>query len=77
MDRLSELKVIFAKQLKELIDNKGLSISKLSADLKIPRQTISNWLKLRRSPQIDSLELIADYFAVSIDYLLGRDCTII
>ena len=77
MDRLSELKVIFAKRLKELIDNKGLSISKLSADLKIPRQTISNWLKLRRSPQIDSLELIADYFAVYIDYLLGRDCTII
>ena len=74
MSRLNELKVIFAKQLKELMKNNGnLTVTKLSCDLNIPRQTISNWLNLKRSPQIDSLELIANYFNVSIDYLFDRD----
>lgn len=73
MNRLNELKIIFAQQLEELMKNKGISITKLSADLGVPRQTISNWLNLRRSPQIDSLELIANYFNVSIDYLFDRD----
>lgn len=74
MSRLHELKIIFAKQLKELMKNSGdINITKLSSDLNIPRQTISNWLNLKRSPQIDSLEMIANYFNVSIDYLFDRD----
>lgn len=72
-NRLYESKKIFAKQLSELMVSKNLNQQQLSDELKIPRQTISNWLHLKRSPQMDSLEMIANYFNVSIDYLFDRD----
>lgn len=64
---------IFAKRLKELMQLQSLSISKLSQETGIPKSTINCWLLQIRSPQIDSLVEIADYFGVTIDYLLGRE----
>lgn len=71
---ISELRIIFAERLKDLMLDKNLnSISDLSNKINIPRPTISRWLNMTRSPQIDSLVLIAKFFDVSIDYLLGLE----
>lgn len=36
--------------------------------------TFTNWKKGRYNPKIDKLQLIADYFGVSVDYLMtGKD----
>ena len=65
------VKEIFAERLKYLINDRGLNIKTLSLEIKIPDSTISDWLLLKRTPKIDSIPKIAQYFKVSTDYLLG------
>ncbi len=68
-----DILTIFANRLKELMNFQSLSISQLSQKINIPKSTINCWLLKIRSPQIDSLVAIADYFGVTTDYLLGRE----
>lgn len=44
----------------------------LAQKLLIHRNNIAQWYKLNCLPLIDDLMIIADFFNVSIDYLLGR-----
>jgi len=51
-----EIRKIFSEKLKDLMADKGfVSITDFANKVEIPRTTISNWLNLLRSPQIDSL----------------------
>lgn len=50
----------------------GITKSKLFADCGMSRNTINN-LKGGSIPSVDKIASIADYFDVSIDYLLGRE----
>ena len=59
-------------RLKELRKNKNISQIKLSLDLNMSQNTISRYETGEREPGIAELILIADYFDVSIDYLVGR-----
>ena len=62
-------------RLKELRKNKGISQLKLAMDLNTNQNTISRYETGEREPGIVELIKIADYFNVSIDYLVGRtDC---
>ena len=45
---------------------------KLSKDTKIPQSLISNYKNGIKEPQGENLYIIADYFNVSVDYLLGK-----
>ena len=55
-----------------LRNEKGFSQEKLSKELNISKSTIAMWETGSRMPSPEKLEEIADYFHVSIDYLLGR-----
>ncbi len=60
--------------LKEIRRQKKLSQVKVSMDLNISREAISNYETGRRSPDIDMLVKMSDYFGISIDYLIrGED----
>lgn len=59
------------ERIKELADKQGKSLQKVSEDLGLSQNYIYN-LKGAKSPAADKLALIADYFNVSVDYLLGR-----
>ena len=48
----------------------GLSQQQLADDLNLSRRTISLWETGRRIPDIQSILLLADYFQVSLDYLV-------
>ncbi len=48
------------------------TIYKLADSIHIHRNNIAQWKKQSSIPLIDDVELITDYFNVSIDYLLGR-----
>ncbi len=50
----------------------GITKSKLFADCGMSRNTINN-LKGGSIPSVDKIASIADYFNVSVDYLLGRE----
>ena len=59
-------------RLKELRQQKNISQLKLAMDLNMSQNTISRYETGERKPGISELILLADYFDVSIDYLVGR-----
>lgn len=61
----------FSERLKLLRKDRGLSQDKLGEMLNIPRTTIANW-ESGRIPELAALQNLADYFEVTVDYLIGR-----
>ena len=59
-------------RLKEIRKSKGISQLKLAIDLNTNQNTISRYETGEREPGINELIKIADYFNVSVDYLLER-----
>ena len=59
-------------RLKEIRKAKGISQLKLALDLNTNQNTISRYETGEREPGINELIKIADYFNVSIDFLLER-----
>lgn len=64
---------IFAKRLRELRTDAGLSMKQLANILKTSDSTVSNWENDINEPKISYLKKIAEYFDVSADYLLGLE----
>lgn len=62
----------FAVRLKTLRVEKKLRQSDLAAELGLARTTIANYEQATRFPDEQALHHFADYFDVSLDYLLGR-----
>ena len=61
---------ILLERIKDLCKSRSITVSKLEDILELPSNTIYQWKK--RVPNTERLQLVADYFTVSIDYLLGR-----
>ena len=59
-------------RLKEIRKAKKISQLKLALDLNTSQNTISRYETGEREPGIKELIRIADYFNISIDYLLER-----
>ena len=62
---------MFDDRLKKLRKSKGLTSSRVAADLNLPPTTYSNYELDKREPTAMTLIKIARYFDVSIDYLCG------
>ena len=60
------------ERLRNLRISAGLSQKKLADQLNVRHTTISRIEKGEREPSLQLLNLIADFFKVSVDYLLGR-----
>lgn len=61
----------FAKRIKILREEKGLSLAMLGAELGVSGVAIGRWERQVRVPTIETLVLFSKYFEVSTDYLLG------
>ena len=59
-------------RLKEVRKAKGISQLKLALELNTNQNTISRYETGEREPGLVELVAIADYFDVSVDYLLER-----
>ena len=59
-------------RLKELRKNRKISQIKLAMELNLSQNSISRYETGEREADYDTLVAIADYFNVSVDYLLGR-----
>ena len=59
-------------RLKKLRKMRRISQLKLAMDLNMNQNTISRYENLEREADYETLIKIADYFDVSIDYILGR-----
>lgn len=62
----------FQNILKSLRLAKNLTQDELAKQLRISRSAIGMYESGAREPDFDTLELIADFFNVDIDYLMGR-----
>lgn len=58
-------------KIRNLANEKGMSLPQLETVLGLGNGTISRWKN--SSPNTDKLQKVADYFSVSMDYLLGRE----
>lgn len=63
---------MFLKRLTELMNENKTNRSIVSKATGIPETTFSGWYNAQTSPSLDKLSKLADYFEVSIDYLVGR-----
>lgn len=62
----------FNERLRELRNKDNKSIRKTAEILNVSRTTLSRYERGERSPNKEFLEKAADYYGVSVDYLLGR-----
>ncbi len=75
---MKDIKVVlavFSKRLKELMkkeDGGKMTTTELADKCGLPRTTISGWVSGKRCPTIYSAYVLAEYFHVSLDYLIGR-----
>jgi len=58
-------------RIRTLAKQRDMSLPQLEVELGLGNGTISRWRT--SSPNTDKLQKIADYFNVSMDYLLGRN----
>jgi transcriptional regulator with XRE-family HTH domain len=59
------------EKIRALARQRDLSLPQLEQELGLGNGTISRWRS--SSPNTEKLQKIADYFQVSMDYLLGRE----
>lgn len=59
------------ERVKTLVNQKGMTIAELERKLDFGQGTINKWKN--QSPSSERLKIVADYFDVSTDYLLGRE----
>ncbi|EDT27502.1 helix-turn-helix domain-containing protein [Clostridium perfringens] len=61
----------FSKRLKQLRNEKGLTLDELKDALGTTKATLSRYENGLREPKIDFANKAANYFNVSLDYILG------
>ena len=63
----------FVKNLRFLMAEKEINQKELARKIDVDPSVVSLWLSGKRMPNADSLCRLADYFGVSVDFLLGRE----
>ena len=64
---------MYGKELKQHRETRNLSQIELAKATGISQQAISLWEKDLREPSIQNCVLLADFYGVSIDELIGRE----
>ena len=66
------IEIKFSENLKQLMIDNHVNQSTLSQKIGVAQSAISTWLSSKKEPSITSLWLLADFFDVDIDYIVGR-----
>lgn len=61
------------EKLKELRKEKGISLKELGAEMGVAESTMSLYENGKRQPDYETLLKLAEYFGVTVDYLLRGD----
>ena len=63
----------FSRRLRQLLSQKDINGVKLAEICSVNKSTSYGWINGTGFPKNDKLQIIADYFGVSINFLLGKD----
>lgn len=69
---ISKVRSNFIKRINLLITSNFSSVQAFLTKSKFSKSTYYSWLKRNSAPSIELVVQIAEFFGVSIDYLLGR-----
>ena len=61
------------RRIEHLVQDRGITAYRLCKSIGIPQQTYSNWKRGINKPNATQLKKIADYFGVTMAYLMGDD----
>ena len=61
----------FSETLRNLIEERNLTQKQIALDLSITQSTLGGYVQGTREPDFETLKLLARYFQVTTDYLLG------
>ncbi len=64
-----------SQNLKRLRSQRGITQKELASRLHLSNSTISNYENDIHEPGCDTLAFLAEFYGVSIDYLIGRQST--
>ena len=62
----------FSDKLRMLIEDSNLTQKRVAIELHIPVSTLGGYVQGTSEPDFETLKLIATFFGVTTDYLLGR-----
>lgn len=61
----------FYHRVNELCSRRGMSITALALELGLSKGTPTNWKRMTEAPRRNTVKAVADYFGVSVDFLLS------
>lgn len=64
---------MFKTRLKQLREERNLKQAQLAKELNVSQGTIGNWERGIREPDFETIKILANYFDVTTDYLLGHE----
>lgn len=68
---VDEIKRLFSINLKRIMLENGKTQSDIVKDLSFRQATVSDWLNGKKYPRMDKIEILAQYFRISIDELIS------
>ncbi len=68
---MERIKNIFGQRLVEVRTESNLTQTQLAQEFGVSQTCIGKWEKGTRNPSLDDLIMVAKYFNVTTDYLLG------
>lgn len=57
----------------QLLQKRGITPYRVHKDTGIAQSTLSDWKTRGRTPSVENMIVLSEYFGVSIDYLLGKE----
>lgn len=67
----------FAKRLKILMIERDKSSEDIAQVLGLTKKSVSDYMSTNHSPTVEIVCRLADYFGVTVDFLLGRSGSVI
>ena len=67
------MNIIFCERLKELRIEKGVGQIELAQAINVSKGIISLWENGLREPKLSNLIALANFFGISLDYLVGLE----
>lgn len=64
--------ILIAQRIEDLMKNEKLTQMQLAKAIGVGQSSVSDWLNSKSEPSVVNLWKLADFFDVSVDYLIGR-----
>lgn len=66
---------VISGRIRRLIEEQGMPLREIEKETGINNATLSQWQQGKRKPRLDSVQILAEYFGVSVDWILGLSDT--